>query len=120
MATTYTDCDGVIRSGAYRFEFGKWVIDHDVNDSLDYSQDISLWMAKSNNDTIASVALVTDPRVTYSNISHDATTMSAWLTVIDGSIVSLGELLEVTYRVTSAHSPPRIKDWTIYLKIVEG
>jgi hypothetical protein len=117
MAIT-TDCDGVIRNGDYRYEYGKWVIDHDPNNSLDYSQDITDWLAKQApaGDTIASFTVVLPTGVTMGNQSNDTTSMTAWLTGGAGA----EDLLPVTYRMTSAHTPPRIKDWTFYLNIVEG
>lgn len=111
-----TDCDGVIRNGDYRLEFGKWVIDHDPDDHLDYSQDIAAWLAKSGNDTIANVEIDADPRITVENTSFSATTMTAWLTGGAGA----EDLLRVTYRMTTSHTPPRVKDWSIYLRIIEG
>lgn len=108
--------DGVIRNGDYTYEDGKWVIEHDPNDSLDYSQDIAAWLAASSNDTIASFAVTADPLVTVGNTSFSPTKMTAWLT---GGLGATG-LLPVTYRMTSAHTPPRVKDFTIYLRIVQG
>lgn len=105
--------------GAYTLKWGKWEIDVDVNDKLDFSQDVSAWLAKSADDTIASVQVVADPKITVGNVSFDPDgKMTAWVDDIVGA--KLGDLLVMTFRPTTANVPPRTKDFSIYLRVVNG
>lgn len=112
-----TDVNGNPICGAYTYKFGKWEIDVDVNDKLDFSQDLTAWLTKQG-DNVASVLMVVDPKLTIGNVSHDAAHVTAWIDAITGA--KKGELLQMTYRVTTDNTPPRTKDFSIYLRVVEG
>ena len=96
---------------------GKAVIEKDPDATLDYSFDWAAWLA-AVGDSIASVEFLVDPSLTIENVSHDATTATAWLS--GGVAPATGaNTLRVTCRITTTNTPPRIDDRSVFLKIVE-
>lgn len=109
MATAMGTIDTYEKKGS------KWVINKDANDVKDYSLDFTEWLSDSGDDTIASCTVTADPLLTVNNVSFDATTATVWLAGGTGAT----QPLQVTFRITTNNSPPRIHDQSIYLKIIE-
>jgi beta-lactamase regulating signal transducer with metallopeptidase domain len=102
----------------YTNQGGKWYINKDPNADLDYSWDWTKYLA-GVTDTIATVAFsVTEPgndtSLTTHNPGFSGPLAVVWLT---GGLV--GKTYQVTCRITSAHSPARIDDRSIYVKVVQ-
>lgn len=104
----------IVPDTGYYLKGKKYVIDKDSEDALDYSLDHSAWLAESDNDTIAACTVTVDSQLTLDNTSFDTTTTTAW--VSGGAAASDGELLPVTFHITTANVPARQRDFTIYLK----
>lgn len=98
----------------YRQQGDKWVIDKDPDEQLDYSRDFTAYLA-AVGDTIASAVVLVDPLLTLVLKGNDTTRVTAW--VAGGAGAVAGSLLFVTFRITTASTPPRIVDRTIWLKI---
>jgi len=100
----------------YVLKLGKYVIDKDPSATLDYSLDWTEYL-EDLGDSIASATVVADPLLTVVNVSHDLQTVTAWISGGAGS--SSTAALQVTFRITTNHTPPRVDDRSIYLKIKE-
>lgn len=98
----------------YKIVSGKYVIEIDPNEQLDYSRDFTAYLA-AVGDTIASSAVIVDPKLTLVLKANDTTHVTAWIAV--GVTAVVGDLLQVTFRITTASTPPRIVDRSIWLKI---
>jgi len=104
MTTTFTEGD-------------KPTIDKDPNAVLDYVFNWSLWLS-SMGDTIASSEVIINDGVSdtliLDSIDDTATTVTAWL-----SGGTVGTKVKVTCRITTANTPPRIEDRSVYIKVKE-
>lgn len=97
----------------YYSDDGKTVIRKDQNATLDYIFDWTAWLADIT-DTIAS-ALVTVPAgITLSSTTNTTLKVTAWL-----SGGTVGAEYAIQCRITTASTPARIEDRTIYVRVVE-
>jgi hypothetical protein len=106
--------DVVVPDSGYYLKGKKYVIDFDPQDVMDYSLDHTAWLASSDADTIALCTVTADPKLTVSNVSFDTLTTTAWIS--GGATAEDGELLFVTFHITTANVPARQRDFTIWLK----
>ena len=104
MTTTFTEGD-------------KPTIDKDPNSVLDYVFDWGAWLTDIG-DTIATHEVIINDGVanslTLADDSNTATMVTAWL-----SGGTVGTKVKVTCRITTANTPPRIEDRSVYIKVKE-
>jgi hypothetical protein len=98
----------------YKLVGTKWVIEIDPNEQLDYSRDFTAYLA-AVGDTIVTAAVIVDPKLILVLKGNDATHVTAWIAVSSTAVI--GDLLPVTFRITTASMPPRIVDRSIWLKV---
>jgi hypothetical protein len=97
---------------------GKPTITKDQDADLDYSWDWSPYL-KSLADTIAGVEFeVTEPGGDTTLVTHDPG-FNPQQAVIWLSQGAVGKTYQVTCRITTANTPPRIDDRSIWVKVVQ-
>ena len=84
-------------------------------DALDYTWDLSEWLAEAPGDSISAVAIAVTGGITEGSgvkaTTHTTTTINAWLSGGDAGAVEAS----ATAHVTTAGG--RVKDFPIYLKL---
>lgn len=99
----------------FEVKAGKAVIDRDPDDELDYTLGWSTFLARSGNDTIASVDTdATDVEV-Y-DTTHDDTTVTIW---VRGGTAGTRGSVRVRIVTNGIGAQPRTKDCTVYFKTKE-
>jgi hypothetical protein len=89
-------------------------IDKDPDAELDYAFDWTDWLAESG-DTIASASVSADNGAEVFQIDIlGGTVVRAWVRGGD-----VGTKVSLTCEITTANTPPRVDDRTVFLKIKE-
>jgi hypothetical protein len=95
---------------------GRWWIPKDPDAVLDYSIDWSKWLA-TVGDSISSFEVILGPASELTVVQQDL------LGAVTRAMISGGTTVDsmqgITFRITTAASPPRVEDRTIYVKILE-
>lgn len=96
----------------YDTSTGKPVIKKDPNAVLDYSIDLTAWLALVPGDTVSSVVWSVSSGLTKTAQSNTTTSVTAWLS---GGVVGATEWAQA--RFTTAQG--RTDDRTLYFQIVD-
>jgi len=94
---------------------GKATIERDPNDELDYTLGWSTFLARSGNDTIASVNVAATDVEVY-DTTHNDTTVTIW---VRGGTASVRGSARVRIVTNGVGAQPRTKDCTVYFKTKE-